>query len=903
MLQGHEAEEEDQRGPDPLSFPPPPGADPTDSPTPQSQPERPGSSSDPPRKQHAAERAVEEYQYMMYMQSMWGDDEWGTDPPSSTSHPHEQASSSHEAPSSHDRLESGLGVLDLNSGLPRINDSGSSEEPSADPTDSSTPQSDSSYRCMVVRCSPTDQTLGDQASFRTDPVSAAQAQIPTQVSRSSIARSSTEGPGIGVPTSNPLSVLNARASGRSPHPAVRKVDESLYTPNVEELLQGLRGPLEVVHNVAPAEVRRHLHKWRESAQSELQSFESMKVIRKFFGPEARKIARDPLIEVIPGKAVCTVKPGTPFKRKFRVVSRGNYATTTAEGQLYAGGAGAESLRTLLVHASRYGRRCFGLDVKSAFLLAPIPPNVTKRYAMRPPKLLIEMGLCADDELWVIDRALYGFRESPKWWSIHRDEFLKSARWPSPYGEVRLEQFASEGNLWSMRLCDGSCLGHILVYVDDMLLLTSANVAESFIAWLRESWECTGLKEATSTDPLRFLGVDIYAEVDHAGQTVGYSLAQESYIDELLRSHKVTACTRATAPVPREWVREAPQPEDFSEEELRAAQRVTGELLWLAQRTRLDIAYCVGLMASWVSRFPRQVSRIGTRVLEYLANTKPFRLTLIPGNSSGIRIYTDASFAPFGAHSISGIALQYYECTVAWKSKRQGLVTLSTAESELCAGCEGVTLAQSLEALTNELDDSAGAKDLLVDNTAAVTIAEGGGSVRTRHLRVRAAFLQDMQERKELTVTHCPGDIQLADCLTKALLKTRLDGLCKLLGLGPPRRVQQVASIQVDPNPTPDPASQSQTPTAQGSDRGQATERRVVERLGLGPDRLGLWLVAMLLLLQADCGEAASLEEETAPESLSLELSMMIDSTYDNVCVVPLGNREALRAHLLLPPPG
>ena len=59
-----------------------------------------------------------------------------------------------------------------------------------------------------------------------------------------------------------------------------------------------------------------------------------------------------------------------------------------------------------------------------------------------------------------------------------------------------------------------------MYVDDMLLLTSANVAESFIAWLRESWECTGLKEATSTDPLRFLGVDIYAEVDHAGQTVG-----------------------------------------------------------------------------------------------------------------------------------------------------------------------------------------------------------------------------------------------------------------------------------------------------------------------------------------------------------------------------------------------
>ncbi|CAE7033644.1 GIP [Symbiodinium sp. CCMP2592] len=538
----------------------------------------------------------------------------------------------------------------------------------------------------------------------------------------------------------------------------------------QELLQNLSGPLEVVHTVAPSEVRRHLSKWRSAAQAELESFEKLGVIEKRYGPEARSVIRDSSIEVIPAKAVCTIKPGEPFKRKFRIVSCGNFASATDEGQLYAGGAGAESLRTLLAHSSRRGRRCFGLDVKSAFLLAPIPANVTRRYAMRPPRMLIELGLCAEDELWIIHRALYGFRESPKWWSIHRDEFLKSAVWTSPYGMVRLQQLVSEGNIWSMRLSDGSCVGHLLVYVDDMLLLTDSCVAESFITWLRQSWECTGLKEATSSEPLRFLGVDIYAEVDSEGEVIGYSLAQEAYIDELLRSHQVKPSSRATAPVPREWVREAPACEDFSEEELRAGQRITGELLWLAQRTRLDIGYCVALMSSWVSRFPRQVSKIGARTLEYLANTKEHRLLLIPGKADGIRIYTDASFAPFGAHSISGILLQYDECTVAWKSKRQSLVTLSTAESELCAGCEGVTLAQSLEALISELDGSTGPKKLLVDNTAAVTIAEGGGSVRTRHLRVRAAFLHDMRERQELVVTHCPGDVQLADCLTKALLR-------------------------------------------------------------------------------------------------------------------------------------
>ena len=429
--------------------------------------------------------------------------------------------------------------------------------------------------------------------------------------------------------------------------------------------------------------------------------------------------RDPAIEVIPGKAVCTVKPGDPYKRKFRVVSCGNYAKTTAESQLYAGGAGAESLRALLVHAGRLGRKAYGLDVKSAFLLAPIPSNVTKRYAMRPPRLLVELGLCQEDEVWMIDKALYGFRESPKWWADHRDAFLSQGTWQTATGRVHLEQLASESNVWTIRHENGLCVGHLLVYVDDMLLLTEPGVAQEFIKWLRKAWECTGLKEATASEPLRFLGVDIFAELDEGNNVIGYSLGQEPYVAELLRIHNVRPNAKATAPVPKEWVREVPSEESFSESELRAAQRVTGELLWIAQRTRIDISFCVGLMASWVAKYPTQVSKIGQRVLEYLANTKTHRLSLIPGSRRGLRIYTDASFAPHGSHSISGIVLQYDECCVVWKSKRQSLVTLSTAESELVSGCEGVVLAQSLEALVCELEETLCTKHLLVDNTAAV----------------------------------------------------------------------------------------------------------------------------------------------------------------------------------------
>ncbi|CAE7214926.1 GIP, partial [Symbiodinium sp. CCMP2456] len=455
----------------------------------------------------------------------------------------------------------------------------------------------------------------------------------------------------------------------------------------------------------------------------------MSAIRRYKGPEARQILRSGDVEVIPAKAVCTVKPGSPFKRKVRVVSCGNFATTTEEAQLYAGGAGAETLRTLLVHNGRRGRRCHGLDVKSAFLLAPIPAYVKKKYAVRPPRLLVDLNICSSDEVWMIDRALYGFRESPRWWSVHRDSVLSTANWTTEHGNLRLRQLASDSNVWSIELDTGGCLGHLLVYVDDMLIMADDSVAQSVFEWIRSRWDCTELQTATKEKPLKFLGVDIYEETDEYG-TIGFSLGQEGYIDEVIRNHGTQANPRATTPTPKEWVREAPPHEDYTPESLREGQRITGELLWIAQRTRLDVAYSVGMMASLVSKSPGYVVKLGIRVLEYVAMTKDHRLALVPGKADGIRIYTDASFAPHGEHSITGVILQYDECSVVWKSKKQSLVTLSTAESELVAGCEGLVLGQSLEALIQELEGEPQMKRLLVDNTAAVILAEGGGSQRT-----------------------------------------------------------------------------------------------------------------------------------------------------------------------------
>ena len=239
-----------------------------------------------------------------------------------------------------------------------------------------------------------------------------------------------------------------------------------------------------------------------------------------------------------------------------------------------------------------------------------------------------------------------------------------------------------------------------------------------------------------------------------------------------------------------------------------AQRITGELLWLSQRTRIDIAFGVGLMSSWAVKSPSYVTKIGLRILAYLAKTKSLRLSLVPGDHQDLDVFTDASFAPYSEKSISGVVVQLSGKCVFWKSRRQTMVSLSTAECELIAACEGVVLGQSVLALAAELINPATQFTLRVDNVAAITLAEGGGSHRTRHLRVRANFLKEMLDTAQLRVVHCPGESQLADALTKALPTARLEYLNDLLGIreavGGDPTVQAVMATSrtfrnVDPN--------------------------------------------------------------------------------------------------------
>ena len=109
-------------------------------------------------------------------------------------------------------------------------------------------------------------------------------------------------------------------------------------------------------------------------------------------------------------------------------------------------------------------------------------------------------------------------------------------------------------------------------------------------------------------------MEIRQEVDDAGEITGYTLDQEGYIEELLRQHKVGPNEKSLLPAMKEWMSLDPAgfPATYSQEQLGAAQSVTGELAWLAQRCRLDLSYTVSVMGSLNTRDPQRVSTIGRK---------------------------------------------------------------------------------------------------------------------------------------------------------------------------------------------------------------------------------------------------------------------------------------------------
>ena len=665
----------------------------------------------------------------------------------------------------------------------------------------------------------------------------------------------------------------------------KAASDSLYTDNIEELLATMDGDLGVVHTVRQAEVEPNLVEWKEALQAEMDALVNMGAIEKLRGAEAKALARQPGVTIVPGKGVYTVKPpqrpGKRFRRKVRIVSCGNHVEKAADEQNYSGGAAAESVRLGIAESSRRKWNIGTGDIKNAFLRAPVPPGVV--LALRPPAILVRAGLATADELWLCRTAMYGYRSSPKWWSDYRNGKMREA-----VTEMKrtFHQGEVDPNVWQIREEDGTICGYIIVYVDDVMISGEVDTIRDAYKWIESTWEATPLEIASEKSAVRFLGMEVRKVAGEEGEFAGYTIDQSGFIKEILRHRGVERNQRALIPAPKEWMTLDPEqfPQAVDERQMREAQSRTGELLWLAQRSRPDLSYVTSIMGSLASRDPERANRIGQRVLMYVNATQNMALHYRSDGGMLLNTYTDASYAPEGDRSHAGIITFWSTSPISWRSSRQSLVTTSSAEAELLAASEGARMLESIDALLEDFGIVAEKKTLLVDNSAAITIATSeGGSWRTRHLKVRHKALRQEVEEGLLKIEYCPGEAQLADGLTKMLPSQRMLMLTRFWGLygsqdeeGSTTLLKICKSAEEEANTTqPENSSSNLTPT-------HTTARR--------QDTLGCCLGLLVFLQGLVSGEgrkAVGAEDDEEPMAVDSSLEFYAMVLMVIICAVAL----------------
>ncbi|CAE7208296.1 GIP [Symbiodinium sp. CCMP2456] len=534
--------------------------------------------------------------------------------------------------------------------------------------------------------------------------------------------------GEGAPDTVPK-VLLACCDGA---PAVAKT-EVTYTKNIEHLLSNLSAPLTIVHTVDPSEVTASFDQWEQAAIKEIKSFGSAS--KKVFStdPEVLQDLKSGRAKLVPMKGVYTVKPpsaesiekGEWFRRKVRIVACGNMMAETGE-DTYAAAAPAEVVRSSLSVSSRMDWDAAVLDVTAAFLQTPLSEVQCKQRILgQPPRAMVRAGLCDEKELWDFTHAVYGLRESPRWWGEFRDAQLAQLNIVCGDRRIKLLQCKVEGSWWKL-VEDASLVGLVVVYVDDLLICSVPSIISAVAEAVKNLWETSALSWA-SDGGIRFLGIEIM-KVEG-----GFALNQEPYIKELTRLHSIPPTQKDLIPVAREQSAFTAEPEEavFSTEELRQAQQLAGEIL---------------------------------------------------AKSNDLIAWTDASYAPDGSRSHSGWLIAIDNAPINWRSARQSTVTLSTAESELSASVEGALALISAEALLSELNLGPWKLRLRSDSTSSLAIQRGSGSWRTRHLRIKSSWINERVGAEQLELEHWPGEGQLADALTKPLSSIRLRHLARLIGL-------------------------------------------------------------------------------------------------------------------------
>ncbi|PNX94213.1 putative copia-type protein [Trifolium pratense] len=175
-----------------------------------------------------------------------------------------------------------------------------------------------------------------------------------------------------------------------------------------------------------------------------------------------------------------------------------------------------------------------------------------------------------------------------------------------------------------------------------------------------------------------------------------------------------------------------------------------------------------------------------RIIRYLKTAPGKGLMFSKNNHLNIDGYTDADWAGSATdrRSTSGYFAFVGGNLVTWRSKKQKVVALSSAEAEFRGMTKGLCELLWLKRLLTEIGfPPISMMNLFCDNKAAIAIAQNPVQHdRTKHVEVDRHFIKQKLEAKVVQFPFVKSGDQLADILTKAVASRDFHNSLNKLGI-------------------------------------------------------------------------------------------------------------------------
>ncbi|XP_021995995.1 uncharacterized mitochondrial protein AtMg00810-like [Helianthus annuus] len=211
---------------------------------------------------------------------------------------------------------------------------------------------------------------------------------------------------------------------------------------------------------------------------------------------------------------------------------------------------------------------------------------------------------------------------------------------------------------------------VLIYVDDVILVgNDANKISETKSFLNKRFSIKDLRNLKY-----FLGIEV------ARTEEGMVLSQRKYTLDILEDAGMLGCH--PSPMPMEQNLKLGIGEEEDRVDANHYRRLIGRLFYL-QATRPDVAYSVSILSQFVAN-PRQTHLdAALRVLRYLKATTGQGILLPKKGGSNLVAYTDSDWlgCPITRRSRTEYLLLLGGAPVSWKSKKQSVVSQSSAEAE------------------------------------------------------------------------------------------------------------------------------------------------------------------------------------------------------------------------------